>query len=186
MLRRRRRVARGELRGAGREYASACARTAPSGAASACAQRRLARRGRQRLCSCARVCAGRAWGRPGWGARAGAAWRRAEQRAGESGRGEGGRREGEEKENGKRKGKMENEKKKGKREKRESERLAPALIAATTAGPVSHAQRSRARTDEATGKGGRGLEIGRFEQRKIPGTRVQGFRGFLSSTMKSF
>ena len=75
-----------------------------------------------------------------------------DKRVGESGRGEGGRREGEEKENGKRKGKMENEKKKGKREKRERERLAPALIAATTAGPVGHAQRSRARADEATEK----------------------------------
>ena len=42
-------------------------------------------------------------------------------------------------------------KKKGLREKRERERFAPALIAATTAGPVGHAQRSRARVDEATG-----------------------------------
>ena len=72
-------------------------------------------------------------------------------------------------------------KKKGKRE-----RFAPALIAATTAGPVGHAQQSRARADEATGKGGRGLEIGRLESRKIPGIRVQGFRRILSSTMKFF
>ena len=49
---------------------------------------------------------------------------------------------------------MKNEKEKGEeREKRERERFAPALIAATTAGPVGHAQRSRARADEATGKG---------------------------------
>ena len=48
---------------------------------------------------------------------------------------------------------MENEKEKGEdREKRERERFAPALIAATTAGPVGYAQRSRARADEATGK----------------------------------
>ena len=81
-------------------------------------------------------------------------------------------------------------KKKGKRERRERERererLAPALIAALTAGPVGHAQRSRARADEATGKGVGGLEIGRLEQRKIPGIRVQGFRRILSSTMKFF
>ena len=74
-------------------------------------------------------------------------------------------------------------KKKGKRER---ERFAQALIAATTAGPVGHAQRSRARADEATGKGVGWLEIGRLEQRKIPGIRVQGFRRILSSTMKSF
>jgi hypothetical protein len=30
------------------------------------------------------------------------------------------------------------------------------------------------------------LEIGRLEQRKISGIRVQGFRQILSSTMKSF
>ena len=72
---------------------------------------------------------------------------------------------GKEKEKGK--------KEKGKeREKRERERLAPALIAATTVGPVGHAQRSRARAGEATGKGVGGLEIGRLEQRKIPGIRV--------------
>ena len=46
---------------------------------------------------------------------------------------------------------MKNEKEKG--EERERERLAPALIAATTAGPAGHVQRSRARADEATGKG---------------------------------
>ena len=46
---------------------------------------------------------------------------------------------------------MKNEKEK--LEERERERLAPALIAATTAGPVGHAQRSRAHADEATGKG---------------------------------
>ena len=82
---------------------------------------------------------------------------------------------------------MENKKEKGEeREKRERERFAPALIAATTAGPVGHAQRSRARADEATGKGGRGLEIRRLEQRKIPRIRGQGFRRILSSMMKSF
>ena len=54
----------------------------------------------------------------------------------------------------KEKGKWKMKKKKGKeREKRERERLAPALIAATTAGSVGHAQRSRARADKATGKG---------------------------------
>ena len=77
-------------------------------------------------------------------------------------------------------------KKKEGREKRERERFAPALIAATTAGPVGHAQRSRARADEATGKGVGGLEIERLEQRKIPKIRVQGFRRILSSTIKSF
>ena len=50
---------------------------------------------------------------------------------------------------------MEKEKEKGEereeREKRERERFAPALIAATTAGPVGHAQWSRACADEATG-----------------------------------
>ena len=49
----------------------------------------------------------------------------------------------------KEKGKWKMKKKKGK----ERVRLAPALIAATTAGSVGHAQRSRARADKATGKG---------------------------------
>ena len=81
---------------------------------------------------------------------------------------------------------MKKKKGKGEREERERERLAPALIAATTAGPASHVQRSRARADEATGKGVGWLEIGRLEQRNIPGIRVQGFSRILSSTMKSF
>ena len=86
----------------------------------------------------------------------------------------------------KEKGKWKMKKKKGKREKRERERFAPALIAATTAGPAGHVQRSRARADESTGKGVGWLEIGRLEHRNIPGTRVQGFRRILSSTIKSF
>jgi len=72
---------------------------------------------------------------------------------------EGGREERRKKKNGERKWKKkkkENEKEKG--EERE-ERFTPALIAATTAVPVGHAQRSRARADEATGKwvGGGGV-----------------------------
>jgi len=78
----------------------------------------------------------------------------------------------------KRKGKRKRRERKGGRE-RDGER-APAAIAA----PVDHAQQSRARADVATVKGFRGLEIGRLEQRKIPGIRVQGFRRILSSTMK--
>ena len=46
-------------------------------------------------------------------------------------------------------------KKKGKKEKREME-IHAALIAASTAGPVGRAQRSRAHADEAIGKRGRG------------------------------
>ena len=65
---------------------------------------------------------------------------------------------------------MENEKKeKGEREKRGRERFAPALIAATTAGPVGHAQRSRARADEATGKWVGGLGNRTFGTEKDSG-----------------
>ena len=114
------------------------------------------------------------------------AWRRAERRAGESGRGEGGRREGEEKENGK-KGKM--RKKKGKRERREREREGETRAGADR-GDDRGAGRPRSAVACARGRGhrerGRGSEIGRLEQRKIPGIRVQGFRRILSSTMKSF
>jgi len=56
----------------------------------------------------------------------------------------------------KEKEKMEKKREKGKR-KRERERereIRVALIAASTAGPVGRAQRSRARADEATGKNG--------------------------------
>jgi hypothetical protein len=73
----------------------------------------------------------------------------------------GGGKKNERKENGK-KGKRKI-KRKREREKRERERFAPALIAAATAGPVGQALRSRARADEATGKGVGGLEFGRLE-----------------------
>ena len=71
------------------------------------------------------------------------------------------------------KGKREKERKKKKKRKerrkreREGER-APAAIAA----PVGHAQRSRARADEATWKGVGGLEIRLLEQGKTPAIRV--------------
>ena len=86
---------------------------------------------------------------------AGRAWTRAERRScgsgAEEGEGEGRREEKEkEKRKWKRKGKKE---KKREREKRERE-IRAALIAASTAGPVGCAQRSRARADEATGKKG--------------------------------
>jgi hypothetical protein len=109
------------------------------------------------------------------------AWGRAAE-----GREEGERERKKKMEKEKGKWKMKKKKKKGKREKRERERFAPALIAATTAGPVGQAQRTRARADETTGKGVGGLEIGRLEQRNFPRIRVQGFRRILSSTMKSF
>ena len=86
------------------------------------------------------------------------------------------------KENGKRKGKNGKEKgkrkkkKKGKEREREKGRLAPALIAATTAGPVGHAQRSPARADEATGKGVGGwkLDVWNRERFRELGFRVLG------------
>ena len=54
---------------------------------------------------------------------------------------------------------MENKKEKGKGKGGRRERgreIRAALIAASSAGPVGRAQRSRARADEATGKRGRG------------------------------
>ena len=86
------------------------------------------------------------------------------------------------KENGKRK-KRKNGKEKGKRKiKREIEReergreIRAALIAASTAGPVGHAQRSRVRADEATGKGvgGRKSDVWNKERFRELGFRVLG------------
>ena len=57
------------------------------------------------------------------------------------------------------KGKKEKRKRGREREERERERereIRAALIAASNAGPVDRAQRSRVRADEATGKRGRG------------------------------
>jgi hypothetical protein len=74
----------------------------------------------------------------------------------EEGEGEGRR---EEKEKEKKKIKWEKKRKKkekgNEREERERE-IRAALIAASIAGPVDRAQRSRVRADEATGKRGRG------------------------------
>ena len=90
-----------------------------------------------------------------------------------------------------RKNKMENEKgkwkmkkKKGKRERRERERLAPALIAATTAGPVGHAQRSRARTRPQ----GKGSGVWRSDVWNIVRFRdlVQGFKSILELNDENF
>ena len=86
-----------------------------------------------------------------------------------------------------RKKKMENEKEKGEeREEREGETRAGAdrgddRGAGQPRSAVLGGFRERGHRER-----GRGLEIGRLEQRKIPGIRVQGSRRILSSTMKSF
>ena len=77
-------------------------------------------------------------------------------------------------------------KKKGEREREERE---GETRAGADRGDDRGAGRPRsavARADKATGKGGRGLEIGRLEPRKIPEIRIQGLRRILSLTMKIF
>ena len=105
----------------------------------------------------------------------------------EEGEGEG-RREEKEKEKRKRKWERKKEKKENgkEREKRERE-IRAALIAASIAGSVGRARRSRGRADEATGKKGSGvMEIGRFEQSKIPEFGVQGFSRILELNDEDF
>ena len=89
----------------------------------------------------------------------------------------------------KEKEKMEKKREKGKR-KRERERereIRVALIAASTAGPVGRAQRSRVRADEATGKRVAGCwrsDVWNRARFRDLGFRVSG--GFWCSTMKIF
>ena len=64
------------------------------------------------------------------------------------------------------------------REERERERLAPALIAATTAGPVGHAQRSRMRADEATGKGSGGWKSDVWNRERFRELGLRDLGGF--------
>ena len=77
--------------------------------------------------------------------------------------------------------------KKMKKKEKGGERKEREIRAGADRGPWSAtlSGRVRART-RPQGKGSGGLEIGRLEQRKFPGIRVQGFRRILSSTMKSF
>ena len=89
-----------------------------------------------------------------------------------------------------RKKKMEKEKGKWKKKKKKGEEREGETRIGADRGDDRGAGRPRSAVVCARRRGhrerGRVLEIGRLEQRKIPGIRVQGFRRILSSTMKSF